>query len=111
MRHTFYILTLLLSSITLFSQTSYSGYINKYPIELITNIYSDGDARAIYAYTNFDEPIVVNGRLDKNKLTLYEKDKSGKSKATLIFDKYNSDAEELQATGLIYGQESNLKSL
>lgn len=95
MKHTFYILILLLSSISLFSQTSYTGYIDNNPIELITNIYSDGDARAIYAYSNYDEPIVVNGRLQKSMLTLYEKNKSGKSKATLTFDNFKADAEKL----------------
>ena len=64
----------------MFSQASYTGFIDKYPIELVTDIYSDGDARAIYAYSKFDEPIVTEGRLQKNKLTLYEKDKPAKTK-------------------------------
>ena len=96
MKQAINILTLLLTSINLFSQTTYTGFIDKYPIELVTNIYGDGDARAIYAYTNFDEPIAINGTLKKNKLNLFEKDKSGKNKATLTFDNFNADDKEVK---------------
>ncbi|WP_276975431.1 hypothetical protein [Flavobacterium filum] len=96
MKKAIYILTLLLSSITLFSQTTYRGFIDKYPIELVTDIYGDGDARAIYTYSNFDEPIVINGTLKKNKLTLVEKEKSGANKATLTFANFNSNDNELR---------------
>jgi hypothetical protein len=34
-------------TVQLFAQTNYKGFINKSPVELITNIYSDGTARAI----------------------------------------------------------------
>ena len=88
MKQAINILTLLLTSINLFSQTTYTGFIDKYPIELVTYIYGDGDAKAIYAYTNFEEPIAINGTLKKNKLNLFEKDKSGKNKATLTFDNF-----------------------
>jgi hypothetical protein len=111
MKQTFYILTLLFTSITLFSQTSYTGFIDKYPIELVTNIYSDGDARAIYAYSNIDEPIIINGRLQKNTLTLHEKGKNGKDKATLTFDLFNADNEELNGkwTDLNSGKQLAIK--
>ena len=96
MKQAFNILTLLLTSINLFSQTTYTGFIDKYPIELVTYIYGDGDAKAIYAYTNFEEPIAINGTLKKNKLNLFEKDKSGKNKATLTFDNFNADNKEVK---------------
>ena len=96
MKQAFNILTLLLTSINLFSQTTYTGFIDKYPIELVTYIYGDGDARAIYAYTNLEEPIAINGTLKKNKLNLFEKDKSGKNKATLTFDNFNADNKEVK---------------
>ncbi|HMI79407.1 MAG TPA: hypothetical protein VK484_11475 [Ferruginibacter sp.] len=89
MKQLLYIFTLFLNSHGLFGQAGYSGFIGKYPIELVTHIYSDGIARAIYAYTNFDEPIVINGKLQKNKLSLFEKDKNEKNKASLTFDHFN----------------------
>jgi hypothetical protein len=96
MKQAIYIISLLLTSFNLFSQTSYSGFIDKYPIELVTHIYSDGDARAVYAYSNFDEPILINGKLQKHKLSLFEKDKSGNDKATLIFDNFNAGDNEIK---------------
>lgn len=96
MKKLFYILTLLITHFNLFSQTSYAGFIDKYPIELVTYIYADGDARAIYAYSNFDEPIVINGKLQQHKLTLFEKDKNASDKATLIFDNFNASDSEIK---------------
>lgn len=98
MKRAIYILTFLLGHFTLFSQTSYSGFLDKYPIELVTHFFSDGDARAIYAYSNFDEPIVINGRLHKSVLTLFEKDKKGKDKATLTFVDFNESYRHIKGT-------------
>jgi len=88
MKRTSTILTVILLTINLYGQTSYSGYIDKYPIELVTNIYSDGVARAFYIYTKIDDPIKIDGTLKNGLLTLIEKDSSGKSKATLIFNDF-----------------------
>lgn len=82
-------------SFYLYGQTTYNGYIDKYPIELVTFIYSDGDARAIYAYSNYDEPIIIDGRLQQNKLTLFEK-KGGKTQATLTFEDFNAKTDKLE---------------
>lgn len=108
MKRTLKILTLLLTSFNLFGQTSYSGFIGKYPIELVTNIYSDGDARAIYAYSNHDEPIVINGELKQGKLTLYEKDNNGKSKATITFDNFDTKSNQLEG---IWKEQNSIKQL
>ena len=81
----------------LFGQTSYKGFIGKFPIELVTHIYSDGDARAIYTYTNFDNPIIINGRLEKTNLDLFEKDTQGNITATFTFE--NFDAKSNVLTG------------
>lgn len=107
MKRATYILTFLLGHFTLFSQTSYSGFIDKYPIELVTHIFSDGDARAIYSYSNFDEPIVINGRLHKCVLTLFEKDKKGNAKATLTFVEFNESNTQIKGnwTDLITGKQ------
>jgi hypothetical protein len=104
MRKVFSILTLLLTTLGLCGQTSYSGFIDKYPVELVTHISSDGEATAIYAYTNFDEPIVVKGKLQKNCLTLFEKDKNGKNSATLTFPNMTTK------TGKIEGNWTDLQT-
>ena len=88
-RQLLYLSIMLLSSVDLFGQTSYSGFIGTNPIELVTDIFSDGDARAIYANSIIDEPIVINGELKQGKLTLFEEDSSGKITATLTFNNYN----------------------
>ncbi len=85
-------------SVKLFAQTNYKGYIDKYPIELITYIYSDGDARAIYTYQKFDDPIVINGRQLKDTLVLLEKDKQGKVTATLTFLNFHEKKNALIGT-------------
>jgi len=105
------ILACILSSYSLFSQTSYSGIIDKYPIELDTYIYSDGDARAIYSYTNIDEPIIINGRLKQKQLTLFENDKDGKNRATLTFDNFDEKGKELIGfwTDLKSGKQLSIK--
>ena len=79
-----------------FAQTSYTGFIDKYPIELVTDIYSDGVGRAIYTYTKYDEPIVIDGQLKQKKLVFFEKDKSGKNKATLTFDNFDAKSKQLE---------------
>ncbi len=85
-------------SINIFAQTNYVGLIGKYPIELLTDIHADGDARAIYCYTNFDDPIEINGNLKNGKLTFFEKGKQNESTASLQFDNYNSKNNKLEGT-------------
>ena len=98
MKQTFYILTLLLISFTALGQINYSGFIDKYPIEFVTDIFSDGDARAIYAYSNYDQPIVIKGLLKQGKLILNEKDSNGKNKATLTFENFDIKSNQLEGT-------------
>ena len=78
------------------AQTSYSGFIDKYPIELVTYSYSDGVVRAFYVYTNYDTPIKSDGHFKNNILTLEEKDNSEKTKATLVFKNYKAEATNLE---------------
>jgi hypothetical protein len=84
--------------VQLFAQTNYKGFINKSPVELITNIYSDGTARAIYTYQKYDEPIVINGIQFKDSLVLQEKDKQGKTTATLTFLHFDKSQTHLSGT-------------
>lgn len=87
---------LLFSLNSLIAQTSYSGFIDKYPIELVTYSYSDGVVRGFYVYTNYDSPIKSDGNFKKNILTLEEKDNSEKTKATLVFKNYKAEADYLE---------------
>ena len=89
------IITLFWFSIHTFGQTTYTGYIDKYPIELLADIYSDGSTNAIYCYSKFDEPILIKGALKNKKLTLFEKDKNNKNTASLQFENYDSQKNEL----------------
>ncbi|RYD97478.1 MAG: hypothetical protein EOP50_05670 [Sphingobacteriales bacterium] len=98
MKQLLFLFILLPGSLRLLGQTSYTGSIDSFPVELVTNIYTDGDARAVYAYTRLDEPIVLTGRLKQNRLTLYETDKSGKATATLVFPDYRDSASDLNGS-------------
>ena len=85
---------LILSFIPTFSQVRmFSGYINKYPIQLVTFSYSDGVTRAIYSYDKHDTPIIVNGRQKNDSLILIEyNDKGG---ATLEFPEFKAINKEI----------------
>jgi len=80
----------------LFGQISYSGFIGKYPIELLTNAHYEGTASAIYVYKNHNEPIVISGQLSKGVLKLYEKDKQDTNTASLIFEKFDTKTKTLK---------------
>ena len=79
------LLLLILTSITVKSQSGYSGILEKYPITLTMYHYSDGVSIAYYVYDKFDTPITINGHLKNGELTLFEKDSEGKIFATLTF--------------------------
>lgn len=82
----------------LFAQTNYKGFIGNFPIELVTHIYSDGDARAIYSYRKFNDPIVINGRKLIDTLILFEKDKKGINTALLVFPCFDEKTNSLTGT-------------
>jgi hypothetical protein len=85
---------LILSSIPSFSQVRiFSGYINKYPIQLVTYSYSDGNTRAIYSYDKHDTPIIINGRQKDDSLILIEYNEKGG--ATLEFPKFKTLNKEI----------------
>lgn len=87
---------LFLASIQLAAQTTYTGFIDKYPIELLTDIDSDGSGNAIYTYSNYDTPIEISGTLKKKILTFFEKDKTGKNTAKFIFENFNPKDKKLE---------------
>lgn len=85
----------LLATTFVSAQISYKGFIDKYPIEFVTDIYSDGQGMAIYAYSNYDTPIVLNAKLNGNTLVFTEKDKNDKETAKLSFKNYNAESNKL----------------
>ena len=85
----------LICSVSLLAQAGYSGFINKYPITLVTDIYSDGDARAIYAYDKYDTPIPIHGVQQDNLLELYEKDENGRVVAVFVFEHFDPRASQI----------------
>ncbi|MCW3093439.1 MAG: hypothetical protein JWP81_4508 [Ferruginibacter sp.] len=92
------IIGILLCCYTSFGQTSYSGNIDKYPIDLIIDINSDGNATGIYVYSNFDDPIQLDGKLAKGRLTLYEKNSLKKTAATFTFNGYQGEHKTAEGT-------------
>lgn len=97
----------LLTTAFVSAQINYKGFIDKYPIEFVTDIYSDGQGSAIYAYSNYDTPIVLNAKLKGTTLIFTEKDKNDKETAQLSFENYNAESEQLNGIwkDLISGKE------
>ncbi|MGB1204067.1 MAG: XAC2610-related protein [Chitinophagales bacterium] len=85
-------------SVSLLAQIGYSGFINKYPITLVSDAYSDGVVKAIYAYNKYDTPIPIQGILKENRLELYEKDENGLVVAIFTFENFDVAAPQLLGT-------------
>ncbi|MBE8724236.1 XAC2610-related protein [Flavobacterium hungaricum] len=83
----------LLAATFVSAQITYKGFIDKYPIELLTDV--DGTERAVYVYSNFDTPIVLEAKLVGKTLVLSEKDKNDKKNASFSFKNYDPKAEQL----------------
>lgn len=96
MRQILLISVFIWSSINLLGQTTYVGFIDKYPVELLTRINADGNTTAVYCYTSFDEPIVIDGNLKNGKLILFEKDRNDKKTASFQFENFNSKNNKLE---------------
>ncbi|WP_264551182.1 XAC2610-related protein [Flavobacterium sp. N2038] len=88
-------LLFLLAATFLSAQISYTGFIDKYPIEFVSYVYSDGVGTAIYAYSNFDTPIVLSAKLTGKTMVFTEKDKTDKETAKLTFQNYNGKSNQL----------------
>lgn len=87
-------LAILFAASNLLGQTSYSGFVGESPVTMVTDIFSDGVANATYVYDNFDEPVRLEGKLIKKRLTFLEKDRRKLTRATLTFDNFDQkDAE------------------
>ncbi|NDV78331.1 hypothetical protein D0T57_05020 [Dysgonomonas sp. 511] len=98
-------------SLSVAGQTVYTGYVDKHPVELvISTIYSDGDARAIYAYSKYNTPIEINGNLKKKELRLYEKNNDDTDKAVFFFKNFDDKGQKLSGiwTNIETGKKLNV---
>lgn len=86
-----FLILIISSSIKGISQTSYTGFLDKYPITLILDYSTSG----LYVYNKYDTPIAIKGELKNNTLTLNEYD-NNKITASLIFNNYEEDANTLK---------------
>lgn len=103
------ILFLCFFSLNLQAQATYSGFIDKYPIELVTNMYSDGMVTAFYMYTKFDEPIKTDGTCKNGVLILTEKDSTGKKKASMVFNNFSANNTQVEGAWKDLGTNKELK--
>lgn len=94
-----------------FGQTTYTGFIDKYPIELSALIYSDSEVEAVYVYTNVDTPIQLNGKIVKGTLILTEMEASGKASARFSFPGFSENATNVSGiwTNLITKRQLTVK--
>jgi len=95
MRFLFTIIVSNFLSQVIVGQVIYSGFIGKYPIELVTDIYSDGVARAVYMYKKFNDPIVIDGKRSNHKLVLSEQIRDS---TTLTFDNFDGNKDSINGT-------------
>lgn len=99
MKKTVSILLIILTAFNVSGQTVYSGFIDKYPIELVADLSNGGPLKAIYGvyiYSDQDDPIIIDGILQKGKALFYEKDKNHKNKASLSFESFDSNSKSLE---------------
>jgi hypothetical protein len=94
MKKLFYFI-LILFTYPIFSQAKYSGFIDKYPIELALNYYSENDIIAHYVYTNFDTPIKLHGKMINNNLVFTEKYTNNRTTATITLNDFTENTENL----------------
>jgi hypothetical protein len=87
---------IIFSSISLFGQINYSGFIDKYPIKLLADINTSGNSYGMYVYTVFDDPITLEGNLEKEKLIFFEKDAKGNKRASITFGKFNAESDTIE---------------
>jgi len=78
-------------------QINYSGYLDKYPIELVVNLIGE-EVEGVYCYSKYDEPIVLEGKLDEKVLSLFENDLSGKKLADFKFLNFDPGKKTLEGS-------------
>jgi hypothetical protein len=98
MRLTIGLLLILLFSGDAIGQTHYSGFIDKYPIELQIGSISGDNLTGLYMYKRTNTPIPLEGRLKEGTLQLYEGDSIKKNVAILSFDHFNQNDKTITGT-------------
>lgn len=78
-------LIVIFNSINLFGQTNYTGFIEKYPIELLANAENSYSA---YVCKAFVKPINIVGKLENEKLIFFKKDAKENKSASLTFNNF-----------------------
>jgi hypothetical protein len=97
--------------VNLHAQTCYTGTIDNYSIELVLDMYSDNEAKATYVYTNYDQPIKIQGKLKNNVLLMHEQDTLGNLKAILTFNDFNAESNTVVGTWQAIGKNKQLPIL
>lgn len=100
---------LIIITINLSAQSSYTGFIDKYPIELFAEITSGNYANGVYVYSNIDEPINLTGNFENGTVTFYEKDTKGVKTATMIFRDYNAENDKIDGIWIDLKTKKELK--
>ncbi|AQX83951.1 hypothetical protein I6H88_13365 [Elizabethkingia bruuniana] len=72
------------------AQTVYTGFIGESPVEMVIDSDS-GTADAVYAYTNYDEPIRLNNGIIKNGRLIFNEKEGKLTKAVLTFENFTTD--------------------
>ena len=101
------LIALLFAYLGSYAQSSYRGYLGKYPIDLIINTYGDAHVVGCYSYTKYDTPIQLSGKISDGQLRLMEKDESDNHSASFVFDAFDQASEQLNG---IWTMLSNGKS-
>ncbi len=96
MRIIIFLLTiLLLNTPEAMSQSSYSGYLGKFPITLVTHAYTNTDVVAYYVYDAYDTPILLDTNIKNQTLQLLEKNTDGEITGSLNFPNFKADGDGL----------------
>lgn len=97
MKQLFYFLASFLTGLNAFGQSNYAGFVDKYPIELfLPHISSEGGVQTVYTYTNYDDPIVIKGKVNNGTLTLFEQNSKGQNTASLTFAHFDPKSTALE---------------
>lgn len=100
---------MIFSCINMFGQINYAGFIDKYPIELLADINTSGNSYGVYVYSAFDDPITLEGDLEKEKLIFFEKDTKGNKRARITFEKFNIESDTIEGIWKDLKNEKKLK--
>jgi hypothetical protein len=100
---------MIFSCINMFGQINYAGFIDNYPIELLADINTSGNSYGVYVYSAFDDPITLEGNLEKEKLIFFEKDAKGNKRARITFEKFNIESDTIEGIWKDLKNEKQLK--